>query len=69
MKANVGCVDRLGRVLLGLAVLGLLLQTGDPLRWFGLIGIAPLLTGITGFCPLYSLLGINSCPHPKAVEK
>ena len=68
MKTNVGSVDRLGRVLLGLALLGLLFAKGDPFRWFGLIGIIPLLTGITGFCPFYSILGLSSCPHPRAVD-
>ena len=68
MKANVGSVDRLGRVLLGLALLGLLFAKGDPFRWSGLIGIIPLLTGITGFCPFYSILGLSSCPHPKEVD-
>ena len=68
MKANVGSIDRLGRVLLGLALLGLLFAKGDPFRWSGLIGIIPLLTGITGFCPFYSILGLSSCPHPRAVD-
>ena len=68
MKANVGSVDRLGRVLIGLALLGLLFEKGDPFQWLGLIGIIPLLTGITGFCPFYSILGLSSCPHPRAVD-
>ena len=68
MKANVGSVARLGRVLLGLALFGLLFEKGGPFRWFGLIGIIPLLTGITGFCPFYSILGLSSCPHPRAVD-
>jgi len=68
MKTNVGSVDRLGRVLLGLALLGLLFAKGDPFRWSGLIGIIPLLTGITGFCPFYSILGLSSCPHLRAVD-
>jgi hypothetical protein len=37
---------------------------GDA-RWFGLIGLVPLLTGIVGNCPLYSLLGIDTCRTPK----
>jgi hypothetical protein len=68
MKANLGSVDRLGRVLLGLALFGLLFEKGGPFRWFGLIGIIPLLTGITSFCPFYSMLGLSSCPHPKEVH-
>jgi hypothetical protein len=65
MIANVGSVDRFGRILLGLALLGLLLEKDDPNRWVGLVGIIPLLTGISSYCPLYSMLGINSCPTPK----
>ena len=30
-------------------------------RWFGLIGVVPLVTAFTGFCPLYTVLGMNTC--------
>jgi xanthine/uracil permease len=51
--------DRLARVILGAIVL-LLVFVGPktPLGWLGLI---PLITGLIGFCPLYRLLGINTC--------
>jgi hypothetical protein len=64
MKANVGPVDRLSRVIFGLALLSLLLERDDPFRWFGLIGIIPLLTGITSYCPFYTLLVVSSCTPP-----
>ena len=62
MKANVGGIDRILRVLVGLGVLSLVLVLEGNARWFGLIGLVPLLTGLLGFCPLYSLLGLSTCP-------
>lgn len=65
MKVNVGPVDQLTRILFGLALLSLLFQTSDPFWWIGFIGLIPLLSGITRYCPLYSLLGVSSCPLPR----
>lgn len=58
MKKNEGKVDRSARILLGLVMFaaGLYFQT-----WFGLLGAIPFLTGITGYCPLYTLIGLNTC--------
>lgn len=62
MKHNVGTSDRAIRILLGLGLLsGIFLVEGNT-RWFGLIGLIPLLTAMAGICPLYSLLGVNTCP-------
>ena len=58
--ANEGLADRLIRVALGLVLLSLAF-VGPQTPW-GYIGLIPLLTGIVGFCPLYRLLGINTCP-------
>ncbi|MDZ3823194.1 MAG: DUF2892 domain-containing protein [Pseudoxanthomonas sp.] len=60
MKANAGPVDRTLRILVGLAVLSLTVL-GPRTSW-GLLGIVPLLTGLTGFCPAYAWLGISTCP-------
>ena len=60
MKVNEGVVDRGLRVVAGLLLIGLA-ATGTVGAW-GYIGIVPLLTGAFGMCPIYSLLGINSCP-------
>lgn len=60
MTANAGPVDRTLRILVGLAVLSLTVL-GPRTSW-GLLGIAPLLTGLTGFCPAYAWLGISTCP-------
>ena len=55
-RLNVGNVDRLLRVLLGIALIGLA-GTGVIGAW-GYLGVVPLLTGISALCPIYSLLGI-----------
>lgn len=56
---NEGTVDRALRIVLGLGLLGVAL-TGRG-AW-GFIGVLPLLTGALGSCPLYSILGISTCP-------
>ncbi|GIX24614.1 MAG: hypothetical protein KatS3mg122_1845 [Caldimonas sp.] len=60
MKANVGGIDRIARIVLGL-VLVALAATGTVGLW-GYIGVVPLLTGLFRMCPLYSLLGLSTCP-------
>lgn len=64
MKPNVGGMDKVLRIVVGIILLALvfLLKSGDSLWWWGLIGIAPLATGLMGRCMLYSILGINTCP-------
>lgn len=62
MNANVGGIDRALRVVVGLAVLSLLVVLDGNARWFGLIGIVPLATALMGWCPLYALIGVNTCP-------
>jgi Protein of unknown function (DUF2892) len=59
MKANVGSIDRILRILLGLALVGLTL-TGTIGLW-GWLGLVPLATGLVGWCPPYALLGISTC--------
>ncbi|MGM8936166.1 YgaP family membrane protein [Pseudomonas neustonica] len=59
MKTNVGTIDRVIRILLGMLLIGLSL-TGTIGLW-GWIGVVPLATGVMRFCPLYPLLGISTC--------
>lgn len=59
-KSNVGGLDRTARVVAGLALLALTL-TGTIGAW-GWIGLVPLATGAFGTCPLYSLVGLSTCP-------
>lgn len=64
MAQNIGMIDRLLRVVVGLALLAYALQfigVGSPYSWLGWFGAVPLLTGLIGNCPAYSLLGINTC--------
>ncbi|WP_119155525.1 YgaP family membrane protein [Caldimonas tepidiphila] len=60
MKSNVGGIDRLLRIVAGLVLLALTLS--GTIGLWGWIGLVPLLTGALGFCPLYSLLGLGTCP-------
>lgn len=58
MKCNVGKVDRIIRVIVGLGIIG----AGVYFKsWFGAIGAIPLLTAAMGWCPAYLPLGISSC--------
>lgn len=63
MKTNVGGIDRILRVSVGLVLIGLTLA--GVIGVWGWIGVVPLLTGIIKFCPLYPLFGFNSCPLDK----
>ena len=60
MKSNVGGIDRILRISAGVVLIGLA-ATGTVGAW-GWIGVVPLLTGAIGFCPIYPLLGLNTCP-------
>jgi len=59
MKSNVGGIDRVVRIVVGLVLIGLTLA-GQIGAW-GWVGLVPLATGALGWCPPYSLLGINTC--------
>jgi len=59
MKANVGTIDRVLRILVGVLLIALTL-TGIIGLW-GWIGLVPLATGVVRFCPLCPLLGISTC--------
>lgn len=60
MKTNEGGMDRSLRMAVGLALLGLM-ATGHIGVW-GWLGVVPLATGLIGWCPAYTLLGVNTCP-------
>ena len=66
-KSNVGGIDRIFRIAAGLAVLSLFFLYPDASwRYFTLLGAIPLLTGVMGTCPLYSLFGLSTCPLDRA---
>lgn len=62
MVANVGGIDRVIRIVLGLALLWYALFAAPTgYNWVGWIGVIPLLTAVFGYCPLYSLIGVKTC--------
>lgn len=62
MKTNVGGIDRILRIVAGLALVAWALMGGPVWAWIGLV---PLGTGLMGFCPLYPLIGFSTCPMKK----
>lgn len=66
LKNNVGGIDKILRIVVGLALIaGFFLNTDGAYRWMYLLGVIPLVTGLMGTCPLYSILGFNTCPMKK----
>ena len=62
-KTNEGTIDRALRVIVGLALIAaFFLTSGGSYHWLYLIGIVPLVTGMVETCPLYSVLGMSTCP-------
>lgn len=59
MKNNEGGIDRMVRVVAGLVLLGLMAM--GTIGWWGWLGLVPLATGLIGWCPAYTLLGMNTC--------
>jgi Protein of unknown function (DUF2892) len=66
MTINMGSPDRILRAVLGLALLAFAFFSGHAYAWVGYIGIIPLATAALGTCPLYSVLGMSTCPVKKA---
>ncbi|HUH60817.1 MAG TPA: DUF2892 domain-containing protein [Candidimonas sp.] len=69
MKNNAGGIDRALRVVVGLALLSLVFLLEGDNRWWGLVGLMPLLTGLAGNCPAYSLLGVSTCPMKGSTKR
>jgi hypothetical protein len=66
-KNNVGTIDRAARVILGVLLLAAFFYFPDASwRYLALIGVIPLATGLLGSCPLYSVLGLSTCPIKRA---
>ncbi|MFN4099005.1 MAG: DUF2892 domain-containing protein [Pararhodobacter sp.] len=60
---NTGTLDRVLRIIVGLALLaGFFFSPDAPYRWALLLGLIPLVTGLLGTCPLYSVFGFSTCP-------
>ena len=66
MQKNIGVVDRVLRIIVGLALIAYAIPLGFPhTGWnaVGWIGIVPLATALVGSCPLYRIVGISTCPR------
>jgi len=63
MATNEGTLDRILRVIVGLAILSLAF-VGPQTPW-AYLGLVPLLTGIVGFCPAYAIFGVRTCKLPR----
>jgi hypothetical protein len=67
MSKNVGGIDRVLRIIVGLGLLWYALFAAPTgYNWIGWIGLVPLATAFMSFCPLYTLLGMNTCPTKRA---
>ena len=65
MSTNVGSIDRILRVVIGLALIAYAIPIGFPQtgwNWVGWIGVVPIVTAIFGNCPAYTVLGVSTCP-------
>ena len=61
MNKNIGSIERIIRILAGLVLIAL--AATSTVGWWGWLGLVPLATGLMGWCPPYSLLGINTCKN------
>lgn len=62
MQKNIGGIDKVARIVIGVALLVWVALGGPVWAW---IGVLPLATGLLGWCPAYSVLGIKTCPLKK----
>ena len=65
MNTNVGMADRIVRILVGMVLLSLFFFLEGNARYWGLVGLLPLATGVFRYCPAYSLFGVNTCSTGK----
>jgi Protein of unknown function (DUF2892) len=65
MNSNVGTTDRVIRAVVDILILCLAFFLEGNMRWLALIGLVPLMTGVIGTCPVYSLLGMTTCAMKK----
>ncbi len=61
MKKNVHPIERIIRIIVGFAILSLFFILHGNARYWGLVGFAPMITGLVGWCPPYAIFGISTC--------
>ncbi len=64
MEANVGGADRVARIVVGIALLSLFFLLEGGARWWGLVGVVLIATGLLRWCPAYIPFGIKTCRKP-----
>lgn len=64
MEKNIGSIDRVIRIIIGIVFISLLFILDGGIKWIGLLGFVMLFTAMIGFCPLYKPFGINTCKRP-----
>jgi hypothetical protein len=64
MTRNIGTLERILRLMVGVMILGLYGALDPPWKYVTLIGLVPLGSALTGFCPIYARLGWNRCRPP-----
>jgi hypothetical protein len=65
MTVNMGVIDRVGRFVVGILLIAYAIPVGfapSGWNWLGWVGVVPLATAFLGVCPLYTLLGMSTCP-------
>jgi hypothetical protein len=62
MKANVGSIDRVLRIVVGVALLSMLVLVEGNAKYIGLAGLVLIGTAIFSFCPIYAVLGLKTRP-------
>jgi Protein of unknown function (DUF2892) len=65
MTANVGMINRVIRIVVGILLIAFALRLGFPetgWNWIGWIGVIPIVTAIFGYCPAYTIIGLSTCP-------
>lgn len=62
MKTNVGGIDKILRIVVGIALVVWAILGGPVWAW---IGVLPIITGVMGWCPAYTFIGLNTCPLKK----
>lgn len=69
MTTNVGTIDKVLRLVVGVLLIAFAIPLGFPKtgwNWVGWIGVIPIVTALIGNCPLYSILGVSTCPLKKS---
>jgi hypothetical protein len=69
MQTNITWPDRIARFVIGLGILGLFGALPAPWRYLTLVGLLPLGTSLTGYCPLYAAIGWNRHAEPQAEKR